>query len=124
MRSDEQREHDNKMSRIRYAADRKTKTVRKEYASMSRKEKTKFSKTYDEATDLDDIQSYKQKCSTDRKRAGAFGIFKSRDQMMHDMGWRPEIALLNFGLRLEAKVDAQIQWCEKWAEVSGSGHTN
>ena len=101
------------MARIRYAAGQK-KYVEEEYQTMSRKEKTNFSKRYNEATDLDDIATYKtQNKVCDSSSSGMDKLFKSRDQLLVDSGWRPEISNTPFGERLAAKADNKILWCEK-----------
>ena len=101
------------MARMRYNVSQKKKEVRDTYDEMTRREKRKHSQIYKDTGDLDNIQCEKRKSKTTTDTKALDGVFKTRDQMLIDWGWRPAHAKTDFGIRQEQRADTVIAWCEK-----------
>ena len=101
------------MARLRYGMQMGKKETREKYASMGKRDKASFSKVFKKTGDVDSVLSFKAKEKTKTKIRGNQGLFFSRDELLIQKGWRPEVAQTPFCLRVEQRVDTIISFCKK-----------
>ena len=111
--------HENMMARLRYGMQMGKKETREKYASMGKRDKASFAKVFKHTWGRRQRAVIQGEGETKTKTRGLQGLFLSRDELLIQKGWRPEVASTPFCVRAEQRVDAIIAFCKHGGQRLG-----